>query len=184
MALGTSLWLSGCHFPFCQMTVAVPARLEGQDLRVKRVGVKSLWKLRSPMYCKVCLLANFTATLLSSNKAGAQGTVWWWLNQLINGHEKQWQYIEKMCVKDKCKWNECMWHSPFEDSLCRLPPPRLHLYTWPQLLLQIIFLRTLQGLFLFMNVILTSTLLPPNSDNEKATTTNVLSQLLVCPVQH
>lgn len=71
------------------MTVAVPAHLEGQDLRVKRVGVTSLCKLKSPVYCKVCLLASCAATLLASSKAGAQGTVGWLLNQLINGHKKQ-----------------------------------------------------------------------------------------------
>lgn len=148
---------------------------------------KSLCKLQSPMYYKISLLVNFTAPLLSSSKAGALGILWWSLI-IINGHGKQWQCIKRMCVKSKCQWDKYLWRSPFEDSLCHLLPPCLHLCTWPQLLLQVIFLRTLWGLFLLhecdRRMILTSSLShPPKSNNERATTTNILGQLLAGPMQ-
>lgn len=149
--------------------------------------VKSLCKLESPTYCKISLLVNFTALLLSSSKAGALGILWWSLI-IINGHGKRWQCIKKKCVSkaNVSGTNTCGVHlSRILCAICYLPVficVHDHNYCYRS------FLEPFGGFSFCMNVteewFLPAHVSPPKSNNETATTTNILGQLLMGPTQH
>lgn len=149
--------------------------------------VKSLCKLKRPTYCKISLLVNFTAPLLSSSKAGALGILWCSLI-IINGHGKQWQCIKKKCVSkaNVSGTNTCDVHlSRILCAICHLPVficVRDHNYCYRS------FLEPFGGFSFCMNVteewFLPAHFSPQKSNNERATTTNILRQLLVGPTQH